>query len=432
PADWPTDKTIFDYLKNNVLAGGGRGDGGRRGGGGAPFVEEEVPQEAVPAAPAGAADHTLKQTYTMAYIAHTPLEPRAALADWQPDKLTVWTGTQCPFRIRSDLARDLGIPEERVRVIVPDTGSGYGGKHSNEAATQAARLSRAAGKPVKVVWTREEEFTHAFFRPAAVIEVSSGVSSDGKLTSWEFASYNPGNPGISSPYLSNQTSVARNTRSPLAQTSYRALASTVNNFAREVHMDELARLLKMDPLEFRLKNLTDSSRDTRLRAVFETAAKAFGWGTAKPSGGRGFGIAGGTEKNSFVATCAEVLADTSSGTVKVVRAVTAFDCGAVVNPNHLKNQIEGAMMMGLGGALFEAVQFEKGAITNPHLADYRVPHFADSPKIEIILIDRKDIASAGAGETPIISIGPAVANAIFDATAIRLRHMPMIPDGLKA
>jgi isoquinoline 1-oxidoreductase len=431
----PTDKTIFEYIKNNVATGGGRGGGARRGGGGeAPFVEKAIEQDTPPAGTAVTADHTLKQTYTVAYIAHTPLEPRAAVADWKEDKLTVWAGTQRPFGVRSDIARDLGIPEERVRVIVPDTGSGYGGKHTNEAATEAARLSRAAGKPVKMAWTREEEFTWAWFRPAGVIEVTSGVNNDGTLASWEFYNYNSGNAALATPYhVPNPTTAFRPTRNPpLQQTSYRSLAATANNFAREVHMDELARLLKMDPLEFRLKNLTDSARDGRLRAVFEAAAKAFGWGTAKASGGRGFGIAGGTDKNSYVATCAEVLADTASGTVKVVRAVTAFDCGAVVNPNHLKNQIEGAMVMGLGGALFEAVEFEKGMIANPHLADYRVPHFADAPKIEIILIDRKDIASAGAGETPIITISPAVGNAIFDATGIRLRNMPMIPHGLKA
>ena len=427
PPDQPTDKTIFDYLRNNVTAGGG-GGGGRRGGGGAPSAGAASAQDA-PAAAAAGAGQTLQQTYTVAYIAHTPLEPRAALADWKEDKLTVWTGTQRPFGVRGELAQALGIPEERVRVIVPDTGSGYGGKHTGEAAVEAARLSRAAGKPVKLVWTREEEFTWAFFRPAAVIDIRSGARNDGVITSWEFTNYNSGAPGINSPYrIPNQVAVSRSTRTPLAQTSYRCLAATGNNFAREVHMDELARLLKMDPLEFRLKNLADA----RLRAVFEAAAKAFGWGAAKASGGRGFGIAGGTEKNSYVATCAEVLADTASGTVKVVRAVTAFDCGAVVNPNHLKNQIEGAMVMGLGGALFEEIEFEKAMITNPHLADYRVPHFADIPKIEIVLLDNKDIPSAGAGEAPIIGIAPAVGNAIFDATNIRLRSMPMIPDGLKA
>jgi isoquinoline 1-oxidoreductase len=425
PPDQPTDKTIFDYFKSNVTAGGG---GGRRGGGGAPFAGAAAAQNPPPV-PAAVADQTLKQTYTVAYIAHTPLEPRAALADWKEDKLTVWTGTQRPFGVRSELAQALGIPEERVRVIVPDTGSGYGGKHTGEAAVEAARLSRAAGKPVKLVWTREEEFTWAFFRPAAVIDISSGVRNDGTIASWEFTNYNSGSPGINSPYrIPNQVAVSRSTRTPLAQTSYRCLAATGNNFAREVHMDELARLVKMDPLDFRLKN----TADPRLRAVLEAAAKAFGWGAAKVPGGHGFGIACGTEKNGYLATCAEVLADTASGTVKVVRAVTAFDCGAVVNPNHLKNQIEGAMVMGLGGALFEKIEFEKAMITNPHLADYRVPHFADVPKIEIVLLDRQDIASAGAGESPIIGIAPAVGNAIFDATNIRLRSMPMIPDGLKA
>jgi isoquinoline 1-oxidoreductase len=431
PADQPTHRTIFEYLRNNVTAGGGRGGVGGRGGRGAPPAPAAAGQE-TPAAEGAAADHTLKQTYTVAYIAHTPLEPRAALADWKEDKLTVWTGTQRPFGVRTELAQALGIPEASIRVIVPDTGSGYGGKHTGEAAVEAARLSRGAGKPVKLVWTREEEFTWAFFRPAAVIDVASGVRNDGTITSWEFYNYNSGSPGINSPYrVPNPVAVSRSTATPLAQTSYRCLAATGNNFAREVHMDELARLLKMDPLEFRLKNLGDSPTDNCLRAVLEAAAKAFGWGTVKASGGRGFGIACGTEKSGFLATCAEVLADTASGTVKVVRAVTAFDCGAVVNPNHLKNQIEGAMVMGLGGALFEEIEFEKAMITNPHLADYRVPRFADIPKIEIVLLDHKDLPSAGAGESPIIGIAPAVGNAIFDATGIRLRSMPMIPDGLK-
>jgi isoquinoline 1-oxidoreductase len=424
PGNQPSSDSIYEYLRRNVTADGARG--GRRGGGGGAAPAGADGNEPV-AAPG--ADHTLKQTYTVAYIAHTPLEPRAAVADWREDKLTVWTGTQRPFGVRSELAQALGIPEERIRVIVPDTGSGYGGKHTGEAAVEAARLSRAVGKPVKMVWTRQEEFTWAYFRPAGVIDITSGVRKDGALTWWDAVNYQSGSPGLQSPYkipAGNQRTAFHSTRAPLSIGSYRALASTANHFAREVHMDELARLLKMDPLEFRLKNLADE----RLREVFEAAAKAFGWGAAK-SPGHGFGIAGGTEKNSCVATCAEVLADTASGTVKVLRAVTAFDCGAVVNPNHLKNQIEGAMMMGLGGALFEAIEFKNGMITNPHLADYRVPRFTDLPQMEVVLVDRKDIASAGAGETPIVGIAPAVGNAIFDAANIRLRSMPMAPDGLK-
>ncbi len=165
--------------------------------------------------------------------------------------------------------------------------------------------------------------------------------------------------------------------------------------------------------------------------MLEAAAKQFGYEPGKSTESRGFGLAAGTEKGSYIATFAEVLTDRASGSVKVVRAVTAFDCGAVVNPEHLKNQIEGATVMGLGGALFEAIEFKDGMVTNPHLADYRVPRFADAPRIEVVLVDRKEVASAGAGETPIIGIAPAVGNAIFNATGIRLRSMPMVPDGLK-
>ncbi len=416
----PSSKDLFAYLKKNVTVGGRRGQG-RPSENGA--EEPEAAQQAAPA------DHALKETYTIAYIAHTPLEPRAAVAEWKEDKLTVWTGSQRPFGVRDDLAQTFGLPEDHVHVIVPDTGSGYGGKHSGEAAIEAARLARAAGKPVKLVWTRQEEFTWAYCRPAGVIEISSGARNDGTIAAWEFHNYNSGPSGIRSPYdISHQKTEFYPTRSPLKQGSYRALASTANNFARESHMDQLASLVKMDPLEFRLKNI----KDPRLRAVLETAATAFGWGKEKSSETRGFGLACGTEKGSYIATCAEVLADRNSGSVKVVRALTAFDCGAVVNPNHLKNQIEGAMMMGVGGALFEALEFENGMITNPRLSDYRVPRFVDMPKMEVVLIDRKDVHSAGAGETPIIGIAPAIGNAIFHATNIRLRSMPMAPDGLKA
>ena len=182
----------------------------------------------------------------------------------------------------------------------------------------------------------------------------------------------------------------------------------------------------MDPLEFRLKNLEDA----RLRDALSAAAQKFGWGKTKPAPGHGFGIAGGFDKSGYVATCAEVAVDPASRQVKVRRVVTAFDCGAVVNPDGLRNQIEGANTMGLGGALFEAIKFENGRILNPHFAQYRVPRFSDAPPIEVVLIDRKDVTSAGAGETPIVGIAPAVGNAIFAATGKRLRSLPMAPKGV--
>jgi isoquinoline 1-oxidoreductase len=368
--------------------------------------------------------------YEIAYIAHAPLEPRAAVAEWAPDgKLTVWTGTQRLFGIRGDIAAALGISADQVHVIVPDTGSAYGGKHTNLAPLEAARLAKAAGKPVKLVWTREEEFTWAYFRPAGLIEITAAALPDGKLSAWECDNYNSGGSAVQAPYaIAKQRSEFHPTDSPLKQGSYRALASTANIFARESHLDELAAALKMDPLQFRLKNLTDS----RLRAVLQAAAKQFGWEDQKPAAGRGFGLACGTEKGSYIAACAEVEADPAADRLQIVRVVTAFECGAIVNPNHLKLQIEGAMLMGIGGALYEQIDFADGKIKNARFSAYHVARFRDLPRQETVLLNRPDLASAGAGETPITAIAPALANAIFAATGIRLRNLPMIPAGLKA
>jgi isoquinoline 1-oxidoreductase len=301
-------------------------------------------------------------------------------------------------------------------------GSGYGGKHTGECAVEAARLAKAAGKPVKLVWTREEEFTWAYFRPAGVMEIRSGAKRDGTLVAWEHHNYNSGPSGLGTPYkVANPVVKYHEWReAPLAQGSYRGLAATANHFARETHMDELAHEVGMDPLEFRLKNLDDA----RLRAVFEAAAEKFGWGREKSTAGRGFGIAGGTEKGGYTAACAEVEIDAGKK-VRVRRLVQAWESGAVVNPDGLRNQIMGAMVQAIGGALFEQVQFGNGKILNAHFAEYRVPRFRDTPVIEVVLIDRKDLASAGAGETGIVAVAPAVGNAIFAATGVRLRGMPM-------
>jgi len=371
-----------------------------------------------------AADIKLAAAYTVAYIAHAPLEPRAALAEWDGGKLTVSTGSQVPFGVRRELASAFGIPEDRVRVIVPDAGAAYGGKHSGECAVEAARLAKAAGKPVKLVWTREEEFTWSYFRPAGLIEISSGVRHDGSIAAWECHNYNSGGSALVGKYdIANQRNVFHPAKSPLRQGSYRALAATANHFAREVHIDELAHALHMDPLEFRLKNL----KDERLRAVLHAAAERFRWGTGN-SKDKGIGIAGGFEKNGYIATCAQV--DIEDSRIRILRVVQAFDCGAVVNPDHLKNQIQGAISMAIGGALFEQIRFGDGQILNPRFSQYRVPRFSDMPEIEVVLVDRPDLPSAGAGETPIVGLAPAVANAVFHLNATRLRSLPLLEGGL--
>ncbi|PYP93021.1 MAG: isoquinoline 1-oxidoreductase [Candidatus Angelobacter sp. Gp1-AA117] len=407
----PSETELFDYLKKNPEAEGGGGFGGRSA-----HIVGSIETGM------SSATKTASGTYTVAYIAHAPLEPRAAVAEWTEDRLTVWTGTQRPFAVREELASAFHLSLDHVRVIVPDTGSAYGGKHTGDAAVEAARLAKAAGRPVKLVWTREEEFTWAYFRPAGVIEIKSGAKNDGTLAAWEFHNYNSGPAAIQTPYnVPHQKIEFHATKYPLRQGSYRGLAGTANHFARESHMDELAQALHMDPLQFRLKNITDP----RLRAVFETAAAKFGWGKQRARANHGFGLAGGFEKGGYFATCAEVTVDRNAGEVKIVRVVEAFDCGAVINPNGLRNQISGAIVQGIGGAMFETVHFVNGRILNPHFRDYRVPRFRDVPQIEVELIDRKDAPSMGAGETPIMGLAPAVGNAIFHATGVRLRSMPL-------
>ncbi len=315
-------------------------------------------------------------------------------------------------------------------MIVPDTGGGFGGKHSGEAAVEAARLARAAGRPVSLRWTREEEFTWAYFRPAALIEIRAGLDAAGALVAWDFININAGGSGIESPYAIPQNK-SRSVRSdaPLRQGSYRALAATANHFARESFMDELAHAAGADPLAFRLAHL----KNDRLRAVLEKAAKEFGWADRRrqPAANTGVGLACGTEKGSYVATCAEVEVDRSNGAIQVRRVCQAFECGAVLNPANLVSQNQGCVIMGLGGALMEEIRFHDGTILNPRFATYPVPRFKDVPQIDVHLVNRADLASVGAGETPIVGIAPAVANAVFHATGVRIRSMPIRGKALK-
>ena len=401
----PSGENIFEYIKKNSKKGNAdvRGD-----------VSKAFP----------GSDIRLSKSFSINYIAHVPLEPRAGLAKWEGDKLTVWTGTQRPFGVQEDLADTFNISKDNIRVIQPDTGSGYGGKHTGEAGVEAARLSKLCGKPVKVTWSREEEFTWAYFRPGGVIDIQAGVSKDGKLTSWEFHNHNSGPSGIDTPYEAAAKHIEFHPMdSPLRQGSYRGLAATANHFARESFINDLADEVKMDPLEFRLKNLSEP----RMKAVLEAAAKKFGWTGKGSQPKRGVGIACGTEKASYIATCAEV--EVSGDDVKVIRVVAAFECGGIINPNHLENQVQGSVIQGLGGALFEQVDFKDGKLLNGKMSKYRVPRFSDVPELEVVLINRKDIAPAGAGETPILCIAPAVRNAIANATAKKLYTLPLAPKG---
>jgi nicotinate dehydrogenase subunit B len=391
PGGLPSSATVYEHLKKTGSTGEGRGS--------APVVAGDV------AAARASASRTFDASYKIPYIAHVPLEPRSAVAEWNEGKLTVWTGTQRPFGVRGELAEAFRIPEAQVRVIVPDTGSAYGGKHSGEFAVEAARLAKAAGKPVKLIWTRREEFGFGYFRPAGVIDVKAAVDSEGRITAWEFDNWNSGGSAIQTPYVvPNRRIQFHRSESPLRQGSYRGLAATANHYVREMHMDAIARALGVDAVEFRLTHL----QDERMRNVLTAAARQIGW--PKPSAeGRVLGIACGTEKGSYVATAAEL--SPAVKPFKVERLVVAFECGAIVNPDGLNNQVEGAVVQGLGGALFEAVAFADGRLSNGSMAQYRVPRFKDIPAIDVVLLNRTDLPSAGAGETPIVCVAPAIGSA---------------------
>lgn len=356
--------------------------------------------------------------YTLPYIAHVPMEPRAALAWWDENGLTVQGASQVPFGVRKQLAAAFQVDESRVRLIACDCGSAFGGKHGPEVMLEAARLARACGKPVRVAWTREEEFVWSYCRPAGIIEVQSGLAGDGRILAWDFRNYNSGAASLSAPYaIPNYRCAYYRADSPLRQGPYRSLAAVANTFARECHVDELASLAGEDPVAFRLRNLEHA----RTKEAVERAAERFGWG----KGSRPAGMACNLEKNAHMALFVEI--EMRGAEVRARRVVMAFDCGAALNPDHLKNEIEGAIIMGLGGALFEELRYDSRHVRNGSLGRYRVPRFSDAPAIEVILIDRREVTPAGAGESPITVIAPALAAAIYRVTGERRRSLPLAP-----
>ena len=406
-APHPSSGGLGAYLKGRAQTSGG----GRRG----PRRRQRGDVDS-----ALAAAKTLKASYEIPYVQHAPMEPRAAVAEWDERRLTVWTGTQRPFGVREQLMEAFRLTAEQTRVIVPDTGGGFGGKHTGEVAIEAARLGKAAGKPVSLRWTRAEEFAWAYFRPAAAFEARAGLSGE-KIVAWDFTAYNPGTAGIETPYaVPHVRTQYFPCDSPLREGSYRGIGATGNNFAREVFMDELAEAAGLDPLAFRLAN----SNGERLSNVLRAAADRFGWSPGQSPGQyRGTGIAAGFEKGSYIAICAQVRVKGES--VEVERLVSAFECGAILNPRNLQAQVEGCVIQGLGAALSEEIRFAGGQLLNGSFSQYPVPRFRGVPPMETVLLDRPDIESAGAGETPIIAVAPALANAVFAATGQRMRSLPL-------
>lgn len=392
------------------------------------------------AAARATASHVFEATYRKGYVAHAALEPHAAVAQVKDGRVTVWASTQTPFPTRDRIAKALGLPCARVRVITPFLGGGFGGKSADGQAIEAARLAQICGKPVQVAWTRAEEFFNDAFDPASVVKITSGIDSDGKISLWDYAVYSAGERGAVACYdipnavfrstggASYGAGDAPATLHPFAIGPWRGPGANMNAFAIESQIDIMAAAAGEDPLAFRLRNLTDP----RMRGVVQAAADAFGWRAAAAPSTRGFGLACNVDAGTYVAVMAQVHVDPASGRVRVMRVVCAQDMGVVVNPEGARMQVEGAITMGLGYTLSEELRFLGGEVLDRNFGTYEIPSFSRVPRIEVVFVKNDALAPQGGGEPPITTTGAVIANAIFDATGARLFRLPMTPDRVRA
>lgn len=374
-------------------------------------------------------------TYRNGYGAHASIETHTALARFEAGTMTVWTSTQTPFPNQQAIAQALGLPLEKVRVITPFVGGGFGGKSGGgQQAIEAARLARRTGKPVQVCWSRAEEFFLDAFRPAAVVAIRSGLDGAGRISLWDYRVYAAGSRSAEPLYdvpsclLRTYGRWGSGPKMHLFATGpWRAPGANLNVFARESQIDTMAAHAKVDPLEFRLRNLSDQ----RMRRVLATAAEKFGWTSAAGPSGRGVGVACGIDAGTYVALMAQVTVDRSTGRVAVKRIVCAQDMGIVINPDGATMQMEGCLMMGLGYTLSEEVRFSGGRILTTSFDTYELPRFSGMPEIETVLVKNDELSPQGGGEPAIVPVGAVVANAVFDATGARLFEMPMTPERVK-
>jgi isoquinoline 1-oxidoreductase len=409
-----TDESIFDHLVKTSAPGTAAGQGGDLATG------------------EGLAAQKFEETYRKGYVAHAPMETHSAVAAFENGKVTVWAGTQNPHGLKSQIVSTLALPADKVRVITPYVGGGFGGKSAFQQGVEAARLAMAANAPVRVVWSREEEFFYDTFDPAAVLTIRSGLDANKKIVFWDYAVYGAGSRGAAHFYVipHHRTQVRGNAQGlhPFATGPWRAPGANANAWARESQIDIMAAKAGIDPVEFRLANLTDQ----RMIRVLQAAVKAFGW-TPKPGpSGRGYGVACGTDAGTYCVNMAEVKVDKATGKIQVVRLLAAQDMGVVVNPEGATQQMEGCMTMGMGYALAEDIHFKNGDITDTNFDTYQLPRFSWLPKIETVILNTPDLPAQGGGEPAIVQMGGVLANAVFDACGARVRQLPMTPSRVLA
>ncbi len=425
-----------------------------------PDHDETIVNKGDPAAALPGTTRQLSALYVWPIQSHASLGPSCAVADVRSEGTTIWTASQGPHGMRANFSRIFGIPEDKLRVIFLDGSGSYGGNGNDDAAADALLLSRAIGKPVRVQWMREDEHAWDPKGPPQVLEIRGGLDNDNRIAAWETHMWLPMNiqgnrplvsvdgAGITQPHgqgagLMSQNGdppyAASNVRvvvhylkgTPLRPSNLRAPGKVANVFAVESFTDELAAAAGVDAVEFRLRGLTDP----RALDVIKRAAEMIGWeGRPSPNRrpitgnvltGRGFAYARYKQAENYVAIAMEVAVDRNTGKINVRRIACAHDGGLIVNPDGLRNQIEGSILQTLGRALHEEVKFDRSRVTSVDWASYPILSFPDVPSLDVALIDRPALPPLGAGEASTAPVAAAVANAVFDATGIRLRRVPL-------
>lgn len=410
------NRNIFEYLENKAPAGQivtqkGNVDNGRK-------------QAAI----------SIESKFLNQYVAHAPIETHTAVIAIEKDGVKVWSSTQSPFRVRTSVAQALGLKPEKVRVLPAFVGGGFGGKTHNLEAVEAARLAKLTGKPVQVAYTRKEEFFYDFFRPAAVINAESGLDKDGKINYWNFeillAGTRSSEPIYDIPHhrvLARGGGFGQEPIHPFATGAWRGPGSNTNVYAMESQTDIMAQATGIDPLSFRLKNLSDK----RMQRVLKAVADKFGHSFTKGPSGKGVGIACTNYLGTYVATMAQVKVDKKNGRMRVERIACAQDMGEIINPQGARVQIEGGITMGISAALSEEVEFNGGTVLTENYDSYEITRFSSAPQVDVVLIDNPDMPPQGCGEPACTTVGAVLANAVCDAIGVRLYELPMTPERIK-
>jgi CO/xanthine dehydrogenase Mo-binding subunit len=399
---------------------------------------------------------------------HASLGPSAAVAQLVEGKLTVWTHSQGVYPFRTALAQVLRMPEDDIRTIHVDGPGCYGHNGADEAALDAALLARAVpGRPISLKWTRADENAWEPYGAATVIKMQGSLDAGGDIVDWNHDVWGYSHIGRARgggdtsgllaawylaepfarpkprPIMAPQVGIHRNADplytfprrrivehflpdSPLRVSALRGLGSYANVFAIESFVDELAHAAGVDPVQFRLRYLEDE----RARAVIEAAADKAGWGDGRR--GRGIAFARYKNRQSYVAVVAQLSVERASGHIHLERAVVAADAGQIVNPDNLSNQLEGVFVQSASWTLREQVTFDRHGVTSTDWHSYPILRFHDAPAIETVLLDRPGLPYLGVGEGAQGPVSAAIANAVFDAAGVRLRHIPFTPERVRA